>query len=205
MAGNVQGCGDLYISGPFFNREGGNSSQDAQVTVLNGIYRVSRGNGDTDFCHKFVALQFLHTDIPVIDPEFDPRHKSILSHSRFLAIFIGEHLTVYILPTVPEIPLHDVHVTRLSTTAMNVSFTRLSIVEAKSVNVVYTVMYASRKNPVPDTVAVPDGQSNVVITGLDPDSEYSVTVVVSANGYSVTSANLTAPVLLGNLFTFWYH
>ena len=101
------------------------------------------------------------------------------------------------LPTVPSISLLDVHVTRLTRTVMNVSITGLSIVEAQSVNVVYTVMFSSHKSPTPVAVVVPDGQSNVVITGLDPDSEYSVTVVVSTNSHSSVSDNVTAPVLLG--------
>ena len=114
-------------------------------------------------------------------------------------------LTDSILLTVPGSSLNDVHVIRLTTTAMNVSFTRLSIVEAKSVNVAYTVMYASRKYPVSNMVVVPDGQSNVMITGLDRDSEYIVKVIVSSNGHSSTSANLTAPVIPGNLYIFHAH
>ena len=101
------------------------------------------------------------------------------------------------LPTVPLISLLDVHVTRLTRTVMNVSFTELSIVEARSVNVVYTVMFGSHKSPTPVAVVVPDGQSIVVITDLDPDSEYTVTVVVSTNSHSSVSDNVTAPVLLG--------
>ena len=99
--------------------------------------------------------------------------------------------------TGPTVSPHDVRVTRLTGTVMSVSFTRLSIVEAQSVNVVYTVMYTSHKSSTSVPVIVPDGQSNVVITELDPDTEYSVTVVASANGHSLVSENVTAPVLLG--------
>ena len=39
-----------------------------------------RGNGKTDFCLGFVA-HGLCTCFQVINLEFDPRHKSVLSHS----------------------------------------------------------------------------------------------------------------------------
>ena len=102
-----------------------------------------------------------------------------------------------ITPTVPVISPHDVHVTRLTATIMNVSFTRLSIVEAKSVNVVYTVRFASHKRLTPDVVVVNDGQSYMMITDLDPHSEYSVRIVVSANGQGSVSENVTVPILPG--------
>ena len=59
---------------------------------------VIRGNGKTGFCLGFVAWWFVHLQCQVVDPEFDPRHKSVFSHSFFLSRpVLVEHLTYMLL------------------------------------------------------------------------------------------------------------
>ena len=41
---------------------------------------------------------------------------------------------------------------------------------------------------------MPDGQSHLVVRGLDPKTAYDVEVVVSANGEEATSDRVSAPV-----------
>ena len=42
---------------------------------------VIREDGKTHFCLGFVAWWFVHLQCQVIDPEFDPGHRSVLSLS----------------------------------------------------------------------------------------------------------------------------
>ena len=91
------------------------------------------------------------------------------------------------LRTEPQMPPHDVKVKRLNGTAMNVSWTRLSIVEAQSIAVSYVVSYSpqsARKRQVRDIV--PAIKSYVVISGLDPGTIYHVQVfAMNDNGQSI--------------------
>ena len=64
------------------------------------------------FVHWYSSL---YTGIPVIDPEFDPGHKSVLSHSFFLfQPVLVEHLTVYIHVCTQTVFIH-VYLTRVPT------------------------------------------------------------------------------------------
>ena len=99
-------------------------------------------------------------------------------------------------------PPHNVTVQRLPDgTVMNVSFTRLSIVEAQSLNVTYTVRYSHRtfrkRQSTPMEVTVPDKQSYMIITGLDPHTTYHVMVVVSNSLGSMSSTSLIINSLTG--------
>ena len=79
-------------------------------------------------------------------------------------------------------------VERLNGTAMNVSWTRLSVVEAQSIAVAYVVSYSPqnvRKRQVREVV-LPANQSYVVISGLDPVTIYQVEVLAS-NEYGQSS------------------
>ena len=81
-------------------------------------------------------------------------------------------------PSVPD-PPHDVEVKRLNGTAMNVSFSNLSIVEARSLHVTYYISYSphtSRKRQTSSDVRVPDGSNSAVVTDLDPNFDYDVNV-----------------------------
>ena len=103
-----------------------------------------------------------------------------ICHARFP---IFHAMCIPILPA-PRTPPHNVIVQRLPNgNAMNVSFVRLSLVEVRSLNVTYTVRYSHRpirkRQSTAVEVAVPDQQSYVVITGLDPHTTYHVVVVVS--------------------------
>ena len=105
--------------------------------------------------------------------------KREVSAHTLLCTLLCAHLC-NVLCTAPARPPHDVKVDRLNGTAMNVSFTRLTIVEARSINVTYTVRYSpqsSRKRQEREAT-VPDGQSHVVIRGLVP-AAYTVVVVAS--------------------------
>ena len=67
-------------------------------------------------------------------------------------------------------------------TAMNVSFTRLSIVEAHSINITYTVFYSLTifsKREEPMMIVVPDKEQYIIIGGLDPSETYHVQVRAS--------------------------
>ena len=89
----------------------------------------------------------------------------------------------------PQRPPHNVTVERLNGTAMNVSWTRLSVVEAQSITVSYVVSYSpqsGRKRQVGEVV-LPPSQSYVVISGLDPVTIYHVQVfAMNDNGQSLS-------------------
>ena len=102
-------------------------------------------------------------------------------------------------PTAPQNAPHNVKVERLNGTTMNISFTRLSIVEAQGLSVAYTVRYfpqtsGGKRQAPSQSMEVPDGQSHLVVRGLDPKTAYDVEVVVSANGEDATSDRVSAPV-----------
>ena len=83
--------------------------------------------------------------------------------------------------TAPRRGPYNVKVERLPAgTAMNVSFIRLSIVEAASIEIKYTVSYSvisSLKRQLDMmTVVVPDNQQYVVIRNLNPSAAYHVRV-----------------------------
>ena len=71
-------------------------------------------------------------------------------------------------------------------TAMNVSFTRLSIVETRSIHITYTVFYTLTtfsKREEPMIIVVPDKEQYIIIGGLDPSETYHVQVRASnSNG-----------------------
>ena len=95
-------------------------------------------------------------------------------------------LHLYYIPA-PISPPHNVMVERLPNgTAMNVSFTRLSIVEARSINITYTVFYSLTtfsKREEPMMIVVPDKEQYIIIGGLDPSETYHVQVRASnSNG-----------------------
>ena len=96
----------------------------------------------------------------------------------------------------PESPPHNVSGNRLSNnTLMNVSFIGLSIVEAHSVNITYTVRYSSvefqkRQSHVKEVV-VPDNQHHMIIGGLDQSTTYHVVVDASNNNGTVSSSPFT--------------
>ena len=84
----------------------------------------------------------------------------------------------------------DVKVVRLNETAMNVSFTRLNVAEARSRNVTYTVTYSpvsSRKRREELSKKVPGDQSHVIVTDLEPGTSYDVQVITSNSAGSVQS------------------
>ena len=104
-------------------------------------------------------------------------------------------------PSAPD-PPRNLVVKRLNGTAMNVSFSSLSIVEARSLHVTYYISYGprgSRKRQAPPDVRVPDGKNSVVITKLDPDLDYDVSMYAT-NGEGnkgAPSPTVEAPVPAG--------
>lgn len=86
-------------------------------------------------------------------------------------------------------------VERLNGTAMNISWIRLSIVEAQSVALSYVVKYfpQSIQNRQIRQVTLPDNQSYVVLHGLNPETIYQVEML-AINDYgqsiSVTATNV---------------
>ena len=72
--------------------------------------------------------------------------------------------------------------------SMRVSFRRLSLVEAKRLQLYYFVSYSPslpgsrrRRQAGGVQVAVPEDESSVDITGLDPSTEYRVTVFTASD------------------------
>ena len=88
-----------------------------------------------------------------------------------LCTVIATYLPSIFIPA-PISPPHNMMVERLPNgTAMNVSFTRLSIVEAHSINITYTVFYSLTtfsKREEPMMIVVPDKEQYIIIGGLDP-------------------------------------
>ena len=103
---------------------------------------------------------------------------------------------MYQLFLAPTSAPHNVSVQRLSSgTAMNVSFIRLSIVEAQSVSVTYTVRYSltafrKRQSNVKDVI-VPEEEHHVVIRGLDRATPYHVIVEASNSHGTMSSSSVT--------------
>ena len=100
---------------------------------------------------------------------------------------------VIISPLVPSAP-RGVEVEHLfSGTAMNVSFTRLTIVEARSLNITYTVVYSLTPLPNRQSIMnkVPDNASHVVIRGLEPSATYHVIVVANNTEGKANSSQVT--------------
>ena len=100
-------------------------------------------------------------------------------------VFLKAHLSP---PLVPSVSPSGVRVERLTSTAMNVSWTLLTLEEARGFVTSYTVSYrewegAGRRHVVEtESVVVPGGeQSSVVIGGLDPGSSYLVSVSASTS------------------------
>ena len=126
--------------------------------------------------------------------------KEVCAHSMSC---VSSTVTVHllnILCTEPQTPPHDVKVERLNGTAMNVSLTRLSIVEAQSIAVSYVVSYSpqnGRKRQVREAV-IPASHSYVVISGLDPRTIYQVKVfAVNDHGRSISiTAEVTGEFIL---------
>ena len=110
-------------------------------------------------------------------------------------------MTIHLIPPVPAVPPHDVEVKRLNGTAMSVSFKNLSLVEARSLNVIYYISYSprsSRKRQAPHNVRVPDGKNSVVITNLDPKLDYDVSMyATNSEGDSNSSPTKAATVPTG--------
>ena len=79
--------------------------------------------------------------------------------------------------------------------SMNVSFSRLSIVEAQSIQITYSVVYSLvepvKRQSTENSVAVPDNQQYVIIENLDPSAAYNVMVVATNSEGSNSSSTLT--------------
>ena len=73
---------------------------------------------------------------------------------------------------------------------MNVSFTPLTLVEARSITTKYIVLYSPQQSRKRQALSkdVPKGQSSVVVGGLDPGTSYDVRVMVT-NGLNSTSTS----------------
>ena len=98
----------------------------------------------------------------------------------------GSPVTVecYTVEGVPPV-VTGVEVERLNGTAMNVSWTPVTIVQARgfiSFTVTYTPSTGGRARRQSSSVRVPGDQSNVVIGGLDPALEYDVAIATQSGG-----------------------
>ena len=95
---------------------------------------------------------------------------------------------VMTIPPAPEVAPHNVTVVRSEDgLSMRVSFQRLSLAEAKRLTLYYFVSYTSspgsgrRRQSGGGQVRIPDGESSVEVSGLDPYTEYEVTVFTASD------------------------
>ena len=94
-------------------------------------------------------------------------------------VFLKAHLSP---PLVPSVSPSGVRVERLNSTAMNVSWTLLTLEEARGFVIYYTVSYRKDEGMAKRTTeSVVVQQSSVVIGGLDPGSSYLVSVSASTS------------------------
>lgn len=97
------------------------------------------------------------------------------------------------LSPAPKTPPHNVAVEWLpDATAMRVSFTRLSIVEANSINITYTIRYSSspftlKRESQIMMVEVKMMDNTTVIGGLSPTLDYHVVVDATNNHGTMSS------------------
>ena len=114
----------------------------------------------------------------------------------------------YYLPCVPSVPAvgpHNLMAIRFNGTAMIVSFAKLSLVEARRHTLTYFITYVpdnSAKREVGETtVAVPEGSTQSVITGLDPNMQYSVRMFAAADRDGTNPGPSTGVVTIAGLST----
>ena len=121
-------------------------------------------------------------------------HHSFQKHASQYDVIV-DIIILFSSNSVPSIGPHNITVDRLNGTAMNVSFVKLSLVEARRLTVTYFITYApssSRKRQAgKKTVAVSDGSSHKIITGLDPKIQYTVRMFAAAG----SNAGPTSEVL----------
>ena len=105
--------------------------------------------------------------------------------------------------TAPKSGPHDVKVDwLLSGTEMSVSFTKLSVVEANSVNISYYISYSTspliKRQSEVKRVGVREKDNATVIGGVDPSLDYKV-IVEATNSHGTKSSSphiLTAGVFV---------
>ena len=97
----------------------------------------------------------------------------------------------------PQRPPEDVEFER-NDTAISVTWTPLSLFEARgfpiyTVTLTPTFTRSKRQSNIDGMIIVKTNETNVVIDGLDPDVEYSLTVAVgTSSGEAMTSESMYA-------------
>ena len=109
-------------------------------------------------------------------------------------VFLMAHLSPQLVPSVSP---SGVRVERLNSTAINVSWTLLTLEEARGFVTSYTVSYSKGegqgRRPVEELVVPGGEQSSAVIGGLDTGSSYLLSV---SAGTSAGSGQMSEPVVL---------
>ena len=87
-----------------------------------------------------------------------------------------------LLILVPPVPT-NISVLRLNGTHMNISWSRIPIIEARGFIKSYLILILPNENRRRQisSVSVPATDSSVVIGGLDPDKSYSISISASTN------------------------
>ena len=123
-----------------------------------------------------------------VDQSITPLHSSQQRAVSYPLRERDEWTYMVTTPPAPEVAPHNVTVVRSEDgLSMRVSFQRLSLVEAKTLTLYYFVSYSSypgsgrRRKSGGSQVRVPDGESSVEISGLDPYTEYEVTVFTASD------------------------
>ena len=115
---------------------------------------------------------------------------------------MGPNNYFFIFFSVPSVPPHNVTVTRIAATAMEVSWVPLSLIEARGFLSSYTVAYRGKVDSAMATFIHKSVFSNltcVVITGLNAGLAYEVKVWANTNAGAgvVSELALAEPVIEG--------
>ena len=106
-------------------------------------------------------------------------------------------LVIKFIHIAPMTPPRNIEVDRINSTAVKVTWEPLTLIEARGFITNYTVTLqpqGSRKRADGSiVVTVPHNVSDVTITGLDPDTNYIVTVVVGTSVGQLPSDQLEIP------------
>ena len=107
------------------------------------------------------------------------------------------YYNAYVFNLAPRISPKNIEVGRINSTAVRVTWEPLTLIEARGFITNYTIILTpqeSRKRADGSIViTVPHNVSDVVITGLDPNTNYSVTVMVGNSVGQVSSPSLPVP------------
>ena len=107
---------------------------------------------------------------------------------------------IFIFITVPVSHPRNVNTDRINDTSALVTWTPLSLTEARGFITQYNITYWTVGSDISDSEStiVPRDENSTIISGLDPDSQYNF--IVSA-GTVVGESNFSEPIILSKYTT----